>query len=113
MIASVGSWIVGSGTSSTETLRLPCHTTAFIVGRPPVSSVKPPVPDRGVANPPWSKWIHHARRFRRVGVADPAADTGPVGRPDPPSHPAGWFSGSGSDLCSDQGQAFVSRRTLA
>ena len=30
MIASVGSWIVGSGTSSTLTSRLPCHVTARI-----------------------------------------------------------------------------------
>src|SRR3954451_2578026 len=29
-IASVGSWIVGSGTSSTRTSRLPCQVTAFI-----------------------------------------------------------------------------------
>ena len=29
MMASVGSTICGSGTSSTETLRLPCQVTAF------------------------------------------------------------------------------------
>ena len=29
-IASFGSWIVGSGTLSTRTSRLPCHATAFI-----------------------------------------------------------------------------------
>src|SRR4051794_323802 len=29
-IASVGSWIAGSGTSSTRTSRLPCHATALI-----------------------------------------------------------------------------------
>ena len=29
MIASVGSWIVGSGTLSTRTSRLPCQVTAF------------------------------------------------------------------------------------
>src|SRR5215213_7247356 len=29
-MASVGSWIVGSGTLSTRTSRLPCHATAFI-----------------------------------------------------------------------------------
>jgi hypothetical protein len=30
MIASVGSWITGSGTSSTRTSRLACQVTAFI-----------------------------------------------------------------------------------
>ena len=30
MIASVGSWIVGSGTVSTRTSRLPCQVTAFM-----------------------------------------------------------------------------------
>src|SRR4051794_40671320 len=30
MIASVGSWIAGSGTSSTRTSRLPCQVRAFI-----------------------------------------------------------------------------------
>src|SRR6478752_6880553 len=30
-MASVGFSILGSGTSSTETFRLPCHVTAFIV----------------------------------------------------------------------------------
>jgi len=29
-IASVGSWIAGSGTLSTRTSRLPCHVSAFI-----------------------------------------------------------------------------------
>src|SRR3954468_11170247 len=29
-IASVGSWIFGSGTSSTRTSRLPCHVNAFM-----------------------------------------------------------------------------------
>ena len=29
-IASVGSWMIGSGTSSTETLRLPCQVSALI-----------------------------------------------------------------------------------
>src|SRR4051795_6190924 len=33
-IASVGSEIVGSGTSSTRTSRCPCHTTAFIRSSP-------------------------------------------------------------------------------
>jgi hypothetical protein len=28
-IASVGSWMVGSGTVSTRTSRLPCHTAAL------------------------------------------------------------------------------------
>jgi hypothetical protein len=32
MMASVGSWITGSGTVSTRTLRLPCHVTALIDG---------------------------------------------------------------------------------
>jgi hypothetical protein len=31
MVASVGSWIAGSGTSSTRTSRLPCHLSAFTV----------------------------------------------------------------------------------
>src|SRR5919112_1105041 len=30
IMASVGSWMVGSGTLSTRTSRLPCHATAFI-----------------------------------------------------------------------------------
>ena len=31
MTASVGSWMTGSGTVSTETERLPCHVSALIV----------------------------------------------------------------------------------
>ena len=31
-MASVGSWIVGSGTVSTRTSRLPCQTAAFMTG---------------------------------------------------------------------------------
>ncbi|BDD76229.1 hypothetical protein GCM10023177_55380 [Streptomyces violaceoruber] len=37
MTASVGSWIFGSGTSSTRTSRLPCHVTAFIARAPSVA----------------------------------------------------------------------------
>lgn len=37
MTASVGSWILGSGTSSTRTSRLPCHVTAFIARAPSVA----------------------------------------------------------------------------
>ncbi|GAA4542346.1 hypothetical protein GCM10010309_06360 [Streptomyces violaceochromogenes] len=33
MTASVGSWIVGSGTFSTRTSRLPCQVTALIASR--------------------------------------------------------------------------------
>src|SRR4051812_28696030 len=34
--ASVGSWIVASGTSSTRTSRFPCQTTAFISSPPTI-----------------------------------------------------------------------------
>src|SRR4051812_589580 len=34
MTASVGSWMTGSGTSSTRTSRLPCHASAFIRDSP-------------------------------------------------------------------------------
>src|SRR5688572_24575169 len=36
MIASVGSWIVGSGTSVTRTSRVPCQVRAFIPGPFPI-----------------------------------------------------------------------------
>ncbi len=36
-IASVGSWMVGSGTLSTRTSRLPCQVTAFIASGLPAS----------------------------------------------------------------------------
>src|SRR5215211_1111772 len=42
-IASVGSWIVGSGTVSTRTSRLPCQVTAFMV---PPSGVAVAVPEQ-------------------------------------------------------------------
>lgn len=37
-IASVGSWMEGSGTSSTLTERRPCHVTAFTIDSPCVSA---------------------------------------------------------------------------
>src|SRR5436190_20841563 len=52
-IASVGSWITGSGTSSTRTSRLPCQVTAFIPppatrrGGPETESGGPSGPRRG------------------------------------------------------------------
>ena len=39
MIASVGSWIVGSGTSSTRTSLLPCQTAAFMDLTPKFSTM--------------------------------------------------------------------------
>jgi hypothetical protein len=39
MTASVGSWMIGSGTSSTRTSRLPCQVTACIWSTVPSSVV--------------------------------------------------------------------------
>src|SRR5439155_905701 len=36
--ASLGSWMAGSGTASTRTSRLPCHTTAFMSTPPSAAS---------------------------------------------------------------------------
>ena len=56
-IASVGSWIVGSGTFSTRTSRLPFHTTAFMIasgGRDlsPYPHVRPRNPPLVAGSPP-------------------------------------------------------------
>src|SRR3954452_4445091 len=40
-IASVGSWICGSGTSSTRTSLFPCQATAFMVGLPLEVGLRP------------------------------------------------------------------------
>ena len=43
MIASFGSLMVGSGTCSTETLRVPCQVTAFMRGRYPACRLVNPM----------------------------------------------------------------------
>ena len=54
MIASVGSWIVGSGTSSTRTSLLPCQTAAFMDVTPKFSTMfgPNPCPEGGFGMPP-------------------------------------------------------------
>src|SRR4051812_10398083 len=64
-MASVGSWIVGSGTVSTRTSRLPWYATAFM-GPPRVSSSSAPGlpgkrPGLSAADPAWRE-----RRQRRL-----------------------------------------------
>src|SRR5215211_2512595 len=107
-MTSVGSWIVGSGTVSTRTSRLPCHVTAFMQARLPQHATRKPrrgaravlaiLPDVGFADFALSQLPDTPSRLLEVGCGggqvalalaarghdvtaiDPVAPDGPIFR---------------------------------
>ena len=76
-IASVGSWMVGSGTSSTRTSRLPCQVTAFTVN---LLVVEPAARGRSCSAATWDGRRDEVRRSRITPQVLRAVPSDPIGK---------------------------------